>query len=72
MDTAADEAGIDEAAVEAASGNAETSVLEKCTKPLAMNVRKNAKCHSNLQKASRFIAKNAIKSIRNTNSFIGK
>jgi hypothetical protein len=66
---AADEAVlVEEAAVEVVLVDAETSGREKCIKPLVTNVRKNAKFHSNLQKASRFIARNAIRNIRNINS----
>ena len=32
--------------------------LEKCIKLFVQNVRKNAKCHSNLQKANQFSAEN--------------
>lgn len=62
---AADEAE----AAEASAVHVETLVQEKCIKRPVTNVRKNAKFHSNLQKASRFIAKIATLSIRNTNSF---
>ena len=40
----------------------ETSAQEKCIKQLALNVVKNVKFHSNLQKASQFIAENATQS----------
>ena len=33
---------------------------EKCTKQLVLNVNKNVKFHSNLQKASLFIVENAL------------
>ena len=38
----------------------EISGLERCIKQLVLNVAKNVKFHSNLPKASQFIAKNAI------------
>ena len=38
----------------------ETLDHEKCTKRLALNVEKNAKFHSNLQKVSLFTAENVI------------
>jgi len=34
---------------------------EKCTKLFVLNVRRNAKFHSNLQKASQFIAKTVMR-----------
>jgi hypothetical protein len=33
---------------------------EKCIKQFVLNVRKNAKYHSNLQKANQFTAKNVM------------
>jgi hypothetical protein len=39
----------------------------KCIKQLVLNVRKNARCHSNLQKASQFTAKIAIRRKKDIN-----
>jgi hypothetical protein len=48
------------ASTEAAVVDLEISIvdLEKCIRQFALNVSKNVKFHSNLQKASQFIAKN--------------
>jgi hypothetical protein len=41
-----------------AEAEAETSAQEKCIKQFALNVRRNAKFLSSLQKANQFIAEN--------------
>ena len=48
----------------------EISETEKCTKQYVLNVARNAKYHSSLQKESLFIAKNAIEKDENSNHFI--
>jgi hypothetical protein len=48
-------------------GAKEILAIEKCTKLLAQNVEKNAKFHSNLQKANQFFAKSALGSEENSN-----
>ena len=45
----------------------EVSDQERCIKQLVQTVAKNAKYHSNQQKASQFIAEIAIKNIKSFN-----
>jgi hypothetical protein len=46
----------------------EVTDREKCMMLFVMNVKRNVKCHSNLQKASQFIVKNvSLKGIKDKN-----